>query len=74
MHPAAALLQSLVEPAKENMDVSLHIHVKQKGQDGSEQIAALLDGVKASGDPIMLGVISKVRVLQVLSCLGWLGP
>lgn len=60
--PTAAMLQSLVEPAKENLDVTLHIHVKQKGQDGGEQIAALLDGIKASGDPCLLGVISKASL------------
>lgn len=74
MRPAtAALLQSLVEPAKENLDVALHIHVKQKGQDGSEQVAALLDGVRASGDPCVLGVLSKAShissPLQTLSVL-----
>lgn len=40
--------------------MTLHIHTKQKGQDGSEQIGELLDGLKASGDPCVLGVISKV--------------
>jgi hypothetical protein len=46
--------------------VALHIHVKQKGQDGSEQVAALLDGVKASGDPCVLGVLSKASCCLVM--------
>ena len=57
---AAALLQELEEPAREALDVTLHLHVKQKGQDGGEQLAALLEGVRASGDSPLLGVISKV--------------
>lgn len=64
--PAAALLQSLAEPAKENMDVELRIHAKQKGQDGSEQIGELLNGLRDSEND-RLGVIAKASGL--FSCV-----
>lgn len=55
-----------MEPAKENMDVTLQIHAKQKGQDGSDQIEALLEGVRGSGDA-KLGVISKASLVCCVS-------
>lgn len=58
---AAAVLQALVEPAKENLQVAMHIHAKAKGQDGSEQMEALMAAISSSGDPAKVGVLTKVR-------------
>jgi len=46
--------------------VTLQIHAKQKGQDGSDQIEALLEGVRGSGDA-KLGVISKASLVCCVS-------
>lgn len=55
------MLQALAEPAKEELQLDMHVHVKAKGQDGSEQMEALMAAVSSSGDPPKVGVLTKVK-------------
>lgn len=56
----AAVLRGVEEVAG-GMGITLHVHVKPKGESGSEQMAELMAGVSASGSPPQLGTLTKVR-------------
>ena len=45
---------------KERVGVDLVAHVKPKGEDGAAQVAELVEALKASGDPPVLGQLQKV--------------
>ncbi|KAK9807391.1 hypothetical protein WJX73_010932 [Symbiochloris irregularis] len=51
----ASLLQVLVDAARENAQVQLHVHKKEKAEDGSSQIAEVIKALEASGDPPLVG-------------------
>ena len=40
--------------------MDLVAHVKPKGEDGAAQVAELVEALKASGDPPVLGQLQKV--------------
>lgn len=64
----AAVLQG-VEEAAGGVGVTMHIHIKPKGQDGAEAMAALMAGVSASGSPAKLGLLTKEKPEgQVCDC------
>lgn len=46
----ASFLQPLVAGCEAGAGVSLHLHVKDKSEDGSAQIATLLEAARATGD------------------------
>lgn len=58
--PVVAAVLRGVEEAAGGMGITLHVHVKPKGESGSEQMAALMTGVSASGTPPKLATLTKV--------------
>ena len=48
------------EACKERVGVDLVAHVKPKGEDGSAQVAGLIDALRSSGEPPVLGQLLKV--------------
>lgn len=50
-----------LEGAIQEMGKTLHLHIKPKKEDGAEQMQALLDVVKASGDPATVGCFPKEK-------------
>lgn len=58
-HDAAALLQPLVARCESDVGLKLTIHVKPKAEDGTEQMNALVEAMKAAGDEPKVGVLPR---------------
>jgi hypothetical protein len=56
--PAAKLLEPLADACKSGPGVTLKIHVKVKGEDGSTQMGTMLDAMQAVEEP-RVGLLSK---------------
>jgi hypothetical protein len=63
MSVAATLVEALKAATKEKVGVDLIVHGKPKGEDGKQQVHALLSAIQSSSGPV--GVIQKV--LQLFS-------
>ena len=57
---AASLVQQLVDACKSAVEVELVVHVKQKAEDGGEQMGKILEALKDTGDSPLIGVLAKV--------------
>ena len=66
MYVAATLVEALKAATKEKVGVDLIIHGKPKGEDGKQQVHALLSAIQSSGG--LMGLIQKV--LQLVSPCG----
>jgi hypothetical protein len=58
------LAEALKATTKEKVGLDLIVHGKPKGEDGKQQVDALLSAIQSSGGP--LGVIQKVLRLVSL--------
>lgn len=60
-HPPATLLQTLVGDCKANTGVSITLHARPKGEDGTAQMNDVLAAIKAASDSPMLGTLPKEK-------------
>ena len=56
---AAGVLRPLTEVCEAECQVRLHLLVREKGSDGTQQAAQILQGLKDTGPEPVLGVLSK---------------